>query len=211
MSRFVFLLSAATLIALVAPAIVAEQSDLAITDGGKLFRNDAAQRALRVNRQIVEFFGKEVLIETFDHIPDNKASKFKAQGKEKFFAEWSDEIGRQRRVNGIVILIVREPGHLQIGVGNKTQQKLFTVKDRDDLRDLMLEHMRARRFDQALVQGMQFILERMWGNEHPEFRLPAEKAPSTQPAATQPLPTTRPATQGISGDNDYQQDGPSSH
>ena len=197
------MLSFAGLVAFVAPAIAAEQSDLAITDGGKLFSSDALQRALRVNRQIAELLGKEVVIETFDHIPDKNTAQFTAKGKEKFFSDWTDEIGRQRRVNGIVILIVREPGHLQIGVGNKTREKLFTNKDRDALRDLMLEHLRVRRFDQALVQGMQFILERMWGNEHPDFRLPSEKASSTQPAATQPLPATRPTTQGSGGDNDY--------
>ena len=211
MSRFVFLLAFCTLPAFVAAAPAAEPNDLAITDGGKFFSAEAIQRALRVNRQIAEFFGKEVLVETFDHIPDNKAADFTALGKDKFFSQWIDQLGRQRHVNGVVIVIVRQPGHLQIGVGNQTRQKLFTNADRDALRDLMLEHIRAKRFDQALVQGMQLVLERMWGNEHPDFRLPAERRPTSQPAATQAAPTTRPATQGTGGDSDYKADAGASH
>jgi len=203
MSRFVFLLAFPLLLALIAPVIAADQPDQVVSDGGEFFSADAIQRALRINQRINEFFGKEVVVEAFDHLPIDKMVEFEAKKptKEKFFDDWANELGRKRHVNGVIILLVRNPGHLQISVGQDTRRKLFTVKDRDALVKLMLEHMRAQRFDQALVQGMQFVLERMWANEHPDFQLPAEK--TTQPATTQPLPTTRPTTQGSGADSDY--------
>lgn len=211
MSRFVFLLAFLSVAAFIAPAIAADQSDQVITDGGKFFSEDAIQRALRVNQRIAEFFGKEVVIETFDHVPNDKATEFQLQQKEKFFADWANELARKRHVNGVIIVLVRQPGHLEISVGQDTRRKLFTIKDRDALVALMLEHIRAQRFDQALVQGMQFVLERMWANEHPDFQLPAEKKPTTQSAATQPVPTTRPVTQSTGGDSDYHSDANVSH
>jgi len=203
MSRFVFLLALPLLLMSTAPAIADEQANQVITDGGSFFSEDAIQRALRVNQRIAEFFGKEVVVETFDHLPIDKMVEFQTQlkTKEKFYSDWANELGHKLHVNGVIILMVRQPGHLVISVGQDTRRKLFTVKDRNALVQLMLEHIRARRFDQALVQGMQFVLERMWANEHPDFQLPAEK--TTQPATTQPLPTTRPTTQGSGADSDY--------
>ena len=36
-------------------------------------------------------------------------------------------------VNGVVVLIVMSPGHLQVFLGNQTQKKLFTQEDRKEM------------------------------------------------------------------------------
>jgi uncharacterized membrane protein YgcG len=213
MSRFVFLLTFMSAAAFISPVLAADEPDQVITDGGQFFSEDAIQRALRVNQRIAEFFGKEVVVAAYDHLPTDKMVEFQVHPdqKAKLYADWINELAQKRHVNGVLILLVRHPGHLQIAVGQLTRRKLFTLKDRDALVALMLEHIRAQRFDQALVQGMQFVLERMWANEHPDFQLPAERNPATQSATTQSVPTTRPATQSTGGDSDYRSDASLSH
>ena len=73
-------------------------------------------------------------------------------------------------VNGLIILMTKSPGHLEIAVGNKTQRHSFTLGDRDQLNTRMLGLLRTKQFDEALLQGVQFIKDTM------------QPAPANEPA-----------------------------
>jgi uncharacterized protein len=64
-------------------------------------------------------------------------------------------------VNGVYILLVKSPAHLQVVVGNETMKKAFTVRDRDALVSLMLAKLRAKDFDGALLEGVAFVSSTM--------------------------------------------------
>ena len=51
-------------------------------------------------------------------------------------------------------------GHIQIVVGNETQNKAFTRLDRDNLASLMLNKLRQKKNDEALLEGVNFVFTR---------------------------------------------------
>src|ERR1019366_6871379 len=52
---------------------------------------------------------------TVAKIPDEMKSEFDSQGKEKFFEHWAEDIHRREHVDGVVILLCKEPGHFEPG------------------------------------------------------------------------------------------------
>src|SRR5205085_1676314 len=83
--------------------------------------------------------------------------------------------------NGVFILITRTPGHVQIGVGNQTQRKVFTLKDKDELQQLLVESFKQHDFDGGLLKGAKFVRDRM--RQHVlEDTAPDETVAATRPA-----------------------------
>jgi len=136
-----------------------------VVDPAHVFSAEATDRAARLIDEISQRHHKDVLVLVYLSIPEDKDAEFQTKPRDQFFADWSKELGKQHQLNGVLILVVRQTGRLEIAVGNQTLQQQFTTSDRDKLRDLMLEHFKEHRFDQGLVQGLQFVLQRMWENQ----------------------------------------------
>ena len=64
---------------------------------------------------------------------------------------------RQGKVNGVYVLVCRDPAHLQVEVGNETQKKAFTLKDRDKLAQILLKQFREKKFDEGLAEAVKFF------------------------------------------------------
>ena len=97
-------------------------------------------------------FGKDLMIETFPSIPDDYKAKLEKDGKEKFYAGWTRTDALDLNVNGAMILITGDPGHLQIEVGSQTQAQAFTLADRDELVQKMGEAFHAKDFDGGMLR-----------------------------------------------------------
>src|SRR5437762_49110 len=72
-----------------------------IKDGGKFFSEEAVKKANEQIREIAHKYDKDLLVETFMTVPDDKAEKVKAMSREereKFFSEWA----RQRAEKAVV-------------------------------------------------------------------------------------------------------------
>ena len=95
-------------------------------------------------------------------------------------------------MNGVHVLITRHPGRVQIAVGNVTQQQAFTLADRDELITLMIEPFRAGRFDEALLDGVQFVQRRI-ANANPGGAAPEPVTTPPAPAASGSPPASGPA------------------
>ena len=109
-----------------------------VRDQAGLFTADTVKQANEIIRAIKHDHNQDVLIETYPGIPkDREAAWEKVRGdKEKraeFFAQWGRERFKTAEVNGLYILITKEPGHVQIEVGNITAGKAFTMANRDHL------------------------------------------------------------------------------
>jgi hypothetical protein len=83
------------------------------------------------------------------------------KGKERFYADWAEDVRRQFGVEGITILLVKDPGHLQIAVGDRTQRGTFSLDSRDELTKKMLAGLKQHDFDGALLNGLGFINDRI--------------------------------------------------
>ncbi|HET6251678.1 MAG TPA: TPM domain-containing protein [Tepidisphaeraceae bacterium] len=142
-------------------AAPAQAKSYGIDDGGHFFSADAVDRAERIINDIHRNEKHDVLVVTFASIPADRQEEFKFQDKQKFYDDWAEEIRKQNSVDGIVMLLVKSPGHLVIGVGNKTQENSFTLDDRDELTQKMLPLLGRNQYDDALVDAMNFIKARM--------------------------------------------------
>jgi hypothetical protein len=154
-------------------AIVAE-----VRDEAGFFSADAVRRANEVIDDIHRDFKKDLLIETFKTVPADKADEFKKLDKgahAKFYNDWAIQRARTAKVNGVYVLIVKDPGHLQVEVGNETREKAFTIENRNKLAEIMTRKFRDARdakedaekqkiYDQALTDGVRYVFSTMKSN-----------------------------------------------
>jgi uncharacterized protein len=98
-----------------------------------------------------------VVIETFPAIPADLEKNYKEEEKAPFFNEWARKRAEELGVNGIYILICRKPGRVEVEVGMQTQKKGFTRNDRDQLVRKMLANFKEKKFNEGLLEGLDFI------------------------------------------------------
>lgn len=183
-------LIAMLLLLLAAAPRAASAASNGVRDEAHLFSPDAISRAEQAIRQINQKHHKDVLVETFPEIPQDEQSRFQQDGRDRFYAAWADQLAHQNAVDGVMILITRTPGHIQVWDGNKTGQRLFTSADRDRLsKNILAGAFRNKQYDQGLEQGVQFIQQQM------DAHVPARggTAGSAAPAAPPP-PSNYPQT-----------------
>jgi uncharacterized membrane protein YgcG len=154
----------------------------AITDDGKFFSADAIQSAEAIIRQIQMVHQKDLRVETFPEIPKELLPQFQQQGKQKFFEQWTNDRATQQRVNGVYILICRNPGRLQVWVDNATGRRLFTAGDRDFLVQKLTPFLHRHEYDAGLLAAVRFVQRQM------DDRSKATEDPNA-PLLVPPLPS----------------------
>ena len=145
----------------------------AIRDSAEFFSEAAKSKAQQSISKIEQQFKKDLVIETFTEIPDELKQGVDLTdrvARNKLFEQWAVKQAKQERVNGVYILLSREPAHIQIVVGNETRDKAFTLKDRDNLASLMLGKLRSKQNDDALSAGVDFVLTTMTSHVVPSNR-----------------------------------------
>jgi uncharacterized membrane protein YgcG len=165
-----------------------------VKDEAGFFSETAIRKANDAMRDIERRFHKDFVIETFRTPPDEQADKVRNMAKaerERFFNEWAVRRAREETVNGIYVLICKEPGHLEVEVGNKTRQEAFTLANRDHLRDLLAERFRDKEYDRGLLDAVDYVGKTLEHNEggHPSGRAevpPAGPGPAEPPRGVQP-------------------------
>ncbi len=145
-----------------APVLVAGTPG--VRDNGDFFSDAAKKEANKKIAEIDQQYKKELVIESFAEIPEEIKKGVDLTDKaamNRMFEQWTVKEAKQQRVNGIYILLSRDPSHLQIVVGNDTQKHAFTLKDRDNLASLMLGKLRAKQNDEALLEGVKYVASTM--------------------------------------------------
>jgi uncharacterized membrane protein YgcG len=135
-----------------------------IKDDGKFFTDEAREKADKEIREIHREFGKDFLIETFATVPADLAKDADLKDKDarnRFFEKWARERARGADVNGIYVLICKEPAHLQVEVGNETQKKAFTTEDRNELSSMLIKSLREKKNDDGLLEAVEFVRSKL--------------------------------------------------
>lgn len=147
---------------LLATAPRAFAASFGVRDDAHFFSQDAISRADSVIKQIEQKHHKDVLIETLPGIPQDQQAALQQEGKTAFFEKWADQRAHDNAVDGVYVLITRNPGHVQAWDGNKTSQRLFTDSERNHLaQQILIPAFRDKQFDQGLTDGVQYIQQRM--------------------------------------------------
>jgi uncharacterized membrane protein YgcG len=131
-----------------------------VQDGAGFFKPETIAKVNDALADIGKKHKKDLLIETYATVPADKVAAVKAMDKEAratFFQDWGNSRARRRRVDGIYVLITKEPGHIQVEVGRETQKAAFTTKDRDRLRDILIEAFQKKEYDRGLIDAVQFV------------------------------------------------------
>jgi hypothetical protein len=132
-----------------------------VRDDAKLFSAEAVKKANAEIREIAEKFGRDLLIETFASVPADDQEKVKNMDKQeraKYFEKWAIDRAKETVVNGVYVLICKEPTYLYVEVTPKART-VFSVKARDKLRELFLGDLREKRFDEALLGAAKLVQE----------------------------------------------------
>jgi len=139
-------------------------ASLGVYDSAKLFSGDAISQAEQIIHQINQKHHKDVRVDTFPEIPSDMRGLYEQQGKERFYTGWASQLAKREAVDGILILITREPGHLQVWLGNDTQQRFFSLDDRSQLDAKLATAFKQNQYDDGLLQGVEFIQQQMDAN-----------------------------------------------
>lgn len=157
-----------------------------VHDQAHYFSDSAISQAEEIIRQVNHRHNKDVLFETLPSVPEDLRSELEVKGKEKFFEDWADQRFRQQGVNGVYVLVCKDPSHLEAAVGSNTAQHLFTIDDRTRLVRGMVDYFKKKDFDGGLLHGVQFIEKQMDAHE-PNRNAGAAQSKSTPPAVYPPV------------------------
>jgi len=169
-----------------------------VRDEAHFFTKDAIDQADRIIQQIDQRFHKDVLVETLPSIPEELLGQYDPQNRDSFFRQWAERRAQQQGVNGVYILITRDPGRVEVAAGSNTERQAFEQADRNQLARDMLLDFRQRQYDKGLLAGVQFIEQRM--NAHVLIARSRTASQSSPPYSPPYYPSRRGDTSwGIGG------------
>ncbi len=149
-----------------APAALPKPVANEVKDHGDFFKTETENKATAELREINKTFKKTVVIETFKGPAADRAEQVKAMrpaDRDRFFREWLDDRMKQSHAD-VHILISREPGRVEVGVGDQALKKAFPKEDRDKLRDLLVASFGKKEFDNGLTEATHFLSGRLAAN-----------------------------------------------
>jgi uncharacterized membrane protein YgcG len=134
-----------------------------VRDDGKLFSAATLKKANETIADIYRKYDRDVLVETFTSVPAADVEKVQSMDKDKrtaYFLQWAKDRTKERVVNGVYVIICKEPRHLQVGVVEKEPHK-FPPGTRDAIDNVLLKEFREGRFDEGLEQTLVLIQEKL--------------------------------------------------
>ena len=143
---------------------VAATAGAEVRDAAGFFSEDAVRQATFDLREAKQKYGKELLVETFPTVPADMQSQLSQLGKEQFFEQWARQRAREAKIDGVAVLVTKDPRYVHAVVGDKTRQRAFTVEDRKQLLDELLTAFRAERYDEGLLGAVKLFRERLARN-----------------------------------------------
>ena len=148
---------------------VAQAAAGGIQDDGAFFSEFAKVNAAGTISDVATRLHKDIAVQTFAGVPEDMKSTVLQADKaaaNRGFSQWAEQLARTKNVNGVFILLVKQPAHLQVVVGTDTQRQAFTLTDRTTLIQRMLEQLRSKKNDDALIDAVNFISTTMNAHRH---------------------------------------------
>jgi uncharacterized membrane protein YgcG len=133
-----------------------------VKDHAGFFTPATVQQANSDIRELKQQYGRDVVVETFKTLPADQARLIEgkdAATRNKVFTDWLAARASTAGVQGIFILICKEPAHIQIDVGQALRARVFPAADQDRLRDLLVARFKARDFDKGLLAALALVQE----------------------------------------------------
>lgn len=134
-----------------------------IKDQAHLFSPEAIKKATEELRDLAQRFEREVVVETYPRVPADDVDKVRAMSREersKYFRTWASQRLRSAAINGVLILICKEPSHLEVQFSGHLRS-IFSEKDAQRIAELMIARFRDKKFDEGLLEAIGAIRDKL--------------------------------------------------
>ena len=154
-----------------------------VRDTAGLFSAETETKAAEVVRQIQADSGKQVLVETLPAMPPDIRQKYEAGANRALFDQWANERATAAGVQGVYVLIVKDPGVFHIAADRATRTSVLPKAESDQVRDAMLPAFKAGDFDRGLLAGLGTLRQRLSSAAPAGAGAPGTAAQSPAPGA----------------------------
>lgn len=137
------------------------KSAAGLFDDAKFFSPEAAARAKQEIELIAHRFGRDLRIESHAQVPEaqrDNIRKLSAEDRAKFFRDWAQQRAHREGVNGVMILINRDPSHVYVNVSESASSVITTAEEKR-IRETLLSKFRERQFDDGLAAAVRMVRE----------------------------------------------------
>src|SRR3954468_19193285 len=143
------ILIAALLMGLSASSAVASKAQ--VIDNASFFSADAVDKANQRLSALDDRYGKQMRVETFPEIPADRKGNYNEARKRQFFQDWARSLAEQEKINGVFVLVCKNPSSLQVEVGGQTMRSgAITQANREAITDALLSAFKQKDFDGGL-------------------------------------------------------------
>ncbi len=136
---------------------------LTVKDEARFFGPEAVKQANEAIAQIRHRFGRDVLVETYPAVPEADAEKVRAMtGGERqgYFRAWAQRRARAERVNGVTVLVCRDPMYLYVNV-SESARSVFDPAEERQVREALLARFRERKYDEGLLAAVRLVRDKL--------------------------------------------------
>jgi uncharacterized membrane protein YgcG len=137
----------------------------AVRDGAELFDAATESQVQAIAQQLKKEHKKDLIIESFNGTPTTLKGQYTEANRLEFlrdyFRKWAGQRAGELKVEGVYVLICRQPRYLQVEVDGQTLKKAFTAEDRGHLRDQLSRSFKKDQYNDGLLQGAQYVKSAM--------------------------------------------------
>jgi hypothetical protein len=151
-----------------APRGADKREPFAVRDRALFFGPEAVRKANAEIAAIAHRFGRDLLIETEPTVPADDVDRVKAMNKadrQLYFRDWARKRARAEGVNGVMILICRDPSTLYVNV-TETVRAVVTQAEETRIHDALLAAFREKKYDAGLAAVVRLVGE-AFGDQRP--------------------------------------------
>ena len=136
-----------------------------IKDEAKMFSAEAVKKANEQIKDIARKHHLDLLVETFTTVPGDQVAKVKDLPREervKFFQTWAKDRMNHHVVNGVYVLICKEPPFVRVEVSDGTiARQRFGTAFGGEMGKMFLEEFREKRFDEGLLKAVKMTQDKL--------------------------------------------------
>ncbi|MFQ3650570.1 MAG: TPM domain-containing protein, partial [Gemmataceae bacterium] len=159
-----------------------------IRDEAKLFSPEGVKKAQEKIDDLKKKHKSELFIETFAKAEDLEAAKKENPDRAKYFQKWASERYKELKVEGVYVLVCKEPNYIQVVNGKMMESKGFDNAKRNELVKLMQGKFKEKEFDAGLMAVVNEVGKTLQTKAPVAQKPGTEKAVETLNATAEGLP-----------------------
>jgi hypothetical protein len=129
-----------------------------VHDNAKIFSADAVAKAEKDMKEVEHKHNKQIAVDTFAEVPEDEKANLANMPADKFFERWVSRLGKEQKVNGVIVLICMKPPHVIAKADRVTTQRGdYTTDDENALGKRLAVPLKEKEYDQALSQAVSDI------------------------------------------------------